>query len=276
MSLLSYDAILAALDAGAGQSIQWGKNTITTTAGFPWSLWFASGSPNTGVVTGAALTSAQASKTTGGAMPFTNAGGSDQLRLVSMSAMSNVGTLGILMLVDRLLYYPGITVGATSPIALTNSTTIPRYTTGAGTAVFLEVSANLTQSAGSFTMSYTNQAGTAGRTSESASYTANAIQGRLQHNHGLFAGLQNDDTGIRSVESITYTTTSSGGSMALVICKPLATIPLYTANAAVERDLVLNTPRFPEIKDDACLQWLLWAGNSSTGALAGDLFLVAG
>lgn len=276
MALVSYDSILAALDAGNGQSSFFSKNSISTGSSLPWSLWYATGAPGQGSVTGVALNSTQATKSTTGALPIVDAGGGSTLRLVSASGMSSVANQGMLVLVDRLLYYPGLQATTTAPIAMVASATIPRYTTGAGTRIFLEVSTTMTHGTGSVSMSYTNQAGTAGRTTVTTVYGSNQGQGRIQHDYGPFMGLQAGDTGVRSVESVTFSTTSSSGTMAIVICKPLMMLPLFSANAAVERDLVLNTPRFPIIVNDACLQWLIWSGASSSGIINGELAIVAG
>jgi hypothetical protein len=277
MSLPSYNAILAALDAGKGQTTFWGKNSLSTGAGTPWSLWFQTGSPGTGSISGTALDATQATKSTTGAMPFSNAGGGDALRLVGISAMAGTALAGRFILVDRLLYYPGITISSGgSPVALTAGASIPRYTTGAGVMAFLEAAGSVTHSTGTMSLSYTNQDGTASRTTEVVTYPTNPTQGRIAHGHGPFFPLQAGDTGIRSVQSITCSTTTSASSYTLVLCRPLASIPVFTANAGIEKDLVLQTPKFPEIIDDACLQWILWAGAGSTGQFEGELNFVAG
>lgn len=277
MSLPSYNSILAALDAGKGQTLFWGKNSLSTGTGLPWSLWFVSGAPGTGSVAGTALDATQATKTTTGAIPFANAAGGEALRLVSLGGMAGTANAGRFMLVDRLLYYPGITISSGgSPVALTAGASIPRYTTGAGVMAFLEAAGSVTHSSGTMSLSYTNQDGTAGRTTEVVTYPTNPTQGRIAHGHGLFFPLQAGDTGIRSVQSITCSTTTSASSYTLVLCRPLGMLPIFTANACVEKDFVLQTPKFPEIKNDACLQWILWAAAGSTGYFEGEINLVSG
>lgn len=278
MALNSYSAILAALAAGKGQTIEFGKSTFTTTANKPHTLWGATGMPGIGSYAGSASTSTAADGNTGGAMRFVNPGGGDILNLTGLGAVSN-GTATPschLLLVDRLLYYPGITPSGALQ-SLTASATIPRYTTGAGTVAWCEVvGGTLTIASTTFTMTYTNQAGTGSRVSPSISVDSNPIVGRIPFAHGFFIPFQAGDTGVRSIESITFGAAGSVNTVTMVIGRVLARVPIFTQGAFVERDLVLQTPRFPEIKNDACLQFLVMAGQSSTGLVSGNVDAVAG
>lgn len=67
---------------------------------------------------------------------------------------------------------------------------------------------------------------------------------------------------IRYKLSTAYTTATTEQAV-LVLCKPLATIPIVTAGAAGERNLLMQLPSLPRIYDGACLNVLFFNGNTS-------------
>ena len=128
------------------------------------------------------------------------------------------------LLADYLLYYPFLDTDAVGELQETIPTqALPRYSSGQVICVAQSASSTV----GSFTMSYTNQNGISGRTSQRTytkvvagggtlvSSATNAIAGSLP-----FVGLQAGDSGVRSIESVTFTA-AGGGLMALVIVQPL-------------------------------------------------------
>ncbi len=132
-----------------------------------------------------------------------------------------------LMLCDYLMYYPFIDTDAVGEQQdMIQSVTLPRYATGAGVKV-MAVAQSASSAVGTFTMSYTNQDGVAGRICQSTftkavagggtlvSSTTNAVSGSQP-----FIQLQGNDTGVRSIENVTFTA-AGGGLMALVLVKPL-------------------------------------------------------
>ena len=149
---------------------------------------------------------------------------------VMSAASSATGTTNQnqrLCLADYLLYYPFIdtdAVGEQQDTIATNALT--RYTDGAG-VMMMAVGQSASSAIGTFTVSYTNQDGVAGRTSQATftkiisgggtlvSSSSNAVTGSHP-----FVGLQAGDTGVRSVESVTFTA-AGGGLMAIVLVKPL-------------------------------------------------------
>jgi hypothetical protein len=76
------------------------------------------------------------------------------------------------------------------------------------------------------TISYTNQAGTAGRTATIASYPATAVIGTV-----VFARLAAGDTGVRSIQSITLGTTLTAGAISLFVYRGIISQSSATANA---------------------------------------------
>ena len=99
---------------------------------------------------------------------------------------------------------------------------IPRYPAGKVIAVAQSAASTV----GTFTFTYTNQAGVGGRVSQAHRTFAVAGGGQVVSADGggtsfnPYLALQSGDTGVKSIESVTFTG-AGGGLMALVIVKPL-------------------------------------------------------
>lgn len=132
-----------------------------------------------------------------------------------------------MVLCDYLLYYPFVDTDAVGELQeMIQTASLTRYTSGQG-VMMMAVSQSASSAVGTFTVSYTNQDGTAGRTSgvtytkvvsgggTLVSSTNNAATGSQP-----FIQLQAGDTGVRSVQSVTFSA-AGGGLMAIVLVKPL-------------------------------------------------------
>lgn len=184
-----------------------------------------------------------------------------------------------LLLADYLLYYPFIDTDAVGEVqTLTNSVTLPRYSYGQVMAVGQSASSTI----GQFTINYTNQDGVSGRVSQNTftkvisgggvlvSSTSNVIAGSQP-----FIQLQAGDSGVKSIESVTFTA-GGGGLMALVIVQPIehfierqsarrATSPTIDSfgSATHKESLIHMQPK--EIKNGAVLGVI---GLGNNGSLA--------
>ena len=148
------------------------------------------------------------------------------LKLMSAASSGTSTTNGRqqIVLADILLYYPFIDTDAVGEQQdMVNTATIPRYTSGRVIAVGQSASSTL----GQFTFSYTNQDGVAGRTSQNhftfvvaggGQVVASSVQSAASYHPYL--ALQAGDSGVKSIESVTFTA-GGGGLMALVIVQPL-------------------------------------------------------
>jgi hypothetical protein len=140
-----------------------------------------------------------------------------------------------LMLCDYVLYYPFIDGDETSSQTLNNDVTLPRYTTGAGLQAMLVSQGAYTGNV-TFQINYTNSSNVSGRvsplvTTNTAALAATIVNSGTQAGgSGPFIPLQSGDTGIRSVQSITFTS-PNGGIMALVLVKPIAEIGISEVTA---------------------------------------------
>lgn len=126
-----------------------------------------------------------------------------------------------------------------------------------------------------FYVNYTNQDGIAGRTTLIAGMTSQFVNGTVLHsvpsgglaaNNGPFLPLQDGDTGVRSVESVTMGGIGDVGLFALVLVKPLATFSLFGIDAPTEVDYWQDMASMPEILDDAYLNLVALPNGSLSGA----------
>ena len=139
-----------------------------------------------------------------------------------------------------------------------------------GVQVFLEVAATIGATTPTAVLTYTNQSGTGGRVTGNIAMGAVTV-GCLQSG-SFFVPLQAGDTGVRSVESIAITGTTTG-TVTVVFAKPITMLPT-SAGAYVERDMVLQTPKMFQLRDSAALQWVYMSGLATAGNISGLLSAV--
>jgi hypothetical protein len=192
----------------------------------------------------------------------------DTKHLINMMAVSAIATAvpSVLMLCDMQGYYPGIDMNVNTLQTLTGTPTL-RYTNGVGVRAFLVARATTGGSAHNFAYNYNNQAGAAKANPLTVACTTGAIVPHIPHsgsaanNYGPFLPLAGGDTGIQQFNNVQLSAASgSASTAALVLTVPIMQIPLVTAGVAAERDLVNQFPSMPQIKDGACLHWLLFTG----------------
>jgi len=220
-------------------------------AGRGASLWTYDGMPAGGAVpTSAAIPD----NTTQGALPFTAAtGGRDKYLIGAHIAPL---TAGLYLLYDRLFHIGGLSGTSTSDQTIQNeppSPALTRNTSGAGNIVFYEVYTQIGNTGTTLTMTYTNQAGTTGRTATIDIGGANFRGVTRAQRIPLAAG----DTGVRAVEKIALTaTTGIAGDFGITIAQPLAWIPVGAAGSPGWRDYTTGLPGIPVIDPAACLSLL--------------------
>jgi len=194
----------------------------------------------------------------------------------SATAVSNQNQR--LLLADYLLYYPFVDTDAVGEQQdMIQTASLPRYSSG---VQIMAVSQSAASTVGTFTVSYTNQDGVAGRTSQTTytkvvagggalvSSTTNAVAGSQQ-----FIQLQAGDSGVRSIQSVTFSA-AGGGLMCLALVKPLyhfystqecrrtTSGNLESYGAASQFETVLHGPPV-EIKNGAVLG-IVGLGNAGT------------
>ena len=209
---------------------------------------------------------------------------------VMSAASSATGTTNQnqrLLLADYLLYYPFIDTDAIGEEqVMDNTVTLPRYTTGARVQM-MAVGQSASSTVSTFTVNYTNQDGVAGRTSQTTYTKVISGGGTLVSSSNSavtgshpFIGLQAGDSGVRSVESVTFSG-AGGGLMAIVLVKPLfhfystqecrrtTTGNLESYGAASYFETVTTVPT-AEIKSGAVLGVI---GLGNAGSLASSVLV---
>lgn len=183
------------------------------------------------------------------------------------AAMSAAATgLGVFQWVDMQGYWPGISMNVNTAQVLTGTPTL-RYANGVGVRPYLVSTVASGATAHNITLSYTNQAGTAGRNlGATVSATVSAIAGHVSHsgtaanNFGPFLPLAGGDTGVRNCAQIQLTAASGAGTAALVLARPVGPwMPISQAFVLSERDLFNQLRSLPRVYDGACLVPMFFA-----------------
>lgn len=193
-----------------------------------------------------------------------------------------------LLLCDYLLYYPTIDDGLTDPQIMDNTVTLPRYTNGAGVQM-IAVTTGARVGGQTFTVTYTNQDGTAGRVTPVLTQNASTLLGTLTNTDrarasgaGPFIPLADGDTGVRSVQSVQMNG-ADVGIFSIVLVRPLAMTTLREVNVSTagttgvpyEKDLLMYDNVLPKIEDNAFLNYLaLPTASIATTIFTGSLKVI--
>ena len=240
--------------------------TTTTVAGRLYDLWTTTVPVGTAPTTAAVPTSA-----TAGTLGQQD-GGAGALGLTG--ARLNAMNVGTYLLIDRLSHQGGLNATVTGAVTTNLPTSaLTRYTSGAGVMLGITIYTQIGSTATTISCSYTNEAGTSGRTSPAIAIGGTGFReaGRM-----LLVPLASGDVGVRSVESSTLAaTTGTAGAFGYTLFKPLAAIMVDEANGVTIADLVTGKwgGGLPEIVDGAALCLLCISG--STNAMAAGSFLFA-
>jgi len=205
--------------------------------------------PGTTPGTVAAPTSA-----TQGAIEYTNATSGYTKYLIEFNAFIESDAHGQMVLYDRLLHIGGLSSTVTT--AQTVGGSITRNTGGVGNEIWLVNYGTGGATPQTITASYTNQAGTSGRTTLPIRWRASqASTGADLFTVGL--PLQAGDSGVQSVQSVTLSgSTGTAGNFGVVIARPLAIAQgslYYVSGGRGQTSLIQNVHRPIALADDMCL-----------------------
>lgn len=232
------------------------KIGAATVVGRHYSPFYVAGVPGAAAapspgIGGAALT------TYAGQIPWTNPGSGNSY-LARLAANCNVA--GTLLLCDRLWHNSGINVTLNTSQNI-NSTAWPARdntgtTNGAGVLIGVEVSTVMGAGTPTWTMGYTNQAGTAGRSIATAAQAATMAVGSF-----IPMQLAAGDTGVRSIQTWQQSATMTSGAYHLVAYRMLARVPVSVANVDSAVDAIqCGMPRMY----DNTVPFLLWLPSTTT------------
>lgn len=271
MAITTIDGLVA-----AGKQLRgFLKASATSEGAGTWhSLWLIAGVPGAGA-TPPAFTAGSGytcTRTTQGALAFTNpVSANSHLMAVNGSG----STAGELILYDRLWTCSGFVTNSVAAQNVTTPGTIPSRD-GAGAAngddveLWLEVYTAPGATGATWTVSYTNEAGTAGR---SATYTHPANAETVGQMMPML--LQAGDKGVRAVASFTCSISSgTAGSIGITLLRRLAVIPMPVINVGAVIDWgALGLPR---IYDDSCLAFQVLCTATNTGIWTGQVAIAQG
>ena len=246
-----------------------GIATGNVIAGRAASLWTYDGMPAGGAVP---TSGAIPTRTTQGALPFTAPGGSREKWLIGAGITASQG--GVFLLYDRLFHIGGLSGTSTADQSVQGDPASPaltRNTGGAGNIVWYEIYGLLGTASRTLTMTYTNQAGTAGRAS-----TINiGAAGFREATRAQRISLAGGDTGVQAVEKVALnTSTGTAGDFGITIANPLAFIPLGAPGVLGWRDYTTGLPGIPAIDPNACLALMFIPSAATAPQVQGAISFV--
>ena len=265
MAIVTLDAALA----GMRPPDDFLKIGAATVVGRHYSPFYVAGLPGAAVaptpgLAGAALT------TYAGQIPWTNPASGNSY-LARFAATCNV--LGTLLLCDRLWHNSGIVVTAATSQTI-NSVQWPSRdrngtTNGDNILIGAEVSTVMGAGTPTWTMGYTNQAGTTGRSIVTGAQPATMVPGSF-----IPIQLAAGDTGVRSIQTWQQSATMTSGVYHLVAYRILARVPVVLANSDAVVDAL--TGGFVRLYDNT-VPFLLWLPATTTApTLQGQLIVSQG
>ena len=168
----------------------------------------------------------------------------------------------------------GVKTITMTPISNT-AANVDRYPNGEGLRLFVASYATMGANAPTMQVTYTNSAGTTGKTTTSGIVsTASATSGILLNSGnaankvGPFLNLAAGDTGVKDIESLTWGGTAhASGSVFIGLCKPLCMpIPVPATGLYNMVDFVNTLPSLPRLQNGANIQFLVFATGATTAA----------
>lgn len=203
----------------------------------------------------------------------------------SAAVFAAAGAPWILMCVDQIGYVPitGADVTGTAERTVTmtaigsSAAKRDRYANGVGLRAYFSSEVAPTGGGPNLTsFKYTDQAGNTAQnmtTTVGFAAAAGAVTGAIPHSgnaatrYAPFLPLLPGDTGIKDIENFTLsggTAYTGSGQLVLHLVKPLWQLPIPASGILTERDFVNQLPSMPQIKDGACLRFLLFQTGATT------------
>ena len=161
-----------------------------------------------------------------------------------------------------------------TPIGST-AANVDRYPEGEGLRMFVASYATMGANAPTMQVTYTNSAGTAGKTTtagivSTASATSGILlnSGNAANKVGPFLNLAAGDTGVKDIQTLTWGGTAhASGSVFIGLCKPLCMpIPVPATGLYNMVDFVNTLPSLPRLRNGANVQFLIFATGATTSA----------
>lgn len=252
-------------------------SSTTTVANKLMSTWTAA--PDAGATPSTAAACSRS--TAGNKLIGMNGTVTNPLYIAQIEAGTGTSSIFSYWLCDRLSHQGGLAGNISGSEQTTNLPTaaLPRYTSGVGVFIGLEIYTVIGTGTSVATVRYTNSGGTGSRTTKGVDIgaTGNREAGRF-----IICPLQDDDVGVDSVEGVTLTgSTATAGNFGVTLFRPLCMVPtLALQNQMLNggyRDMMTSSGggALVEIEDDACIFALIM--TPATGhTLQGTITLIEG
>lgn len=203
-----------------------------------------------------------------GAIPFNNPPTGQSAYLARFTAgliTTAANNYGKVLLADRVWHSGPIDVTSTSSQSVDSAAFAPRDNNGTadGSGFYLGIEVREATGAGTpdFTVSYTNSAGASGRIAQNTVATvASAGASRFWN-----LRLQEGDVGVRSIQSVTLTSSWTSGTVILCAYRIIAEVDVSASNLGGEIDGI--SAGLPEIYNNSVLHLLVTATGSTTAPL---------
>jgi hypothetical protein len=155
----------------------------------------------------------------------------------------------VFFLYDRLSHMGGLNSTLLTSQTV-NTAALTRYTNGVGVHAFIHVYGQIGATVTYATVVYTNQSDVGSRTG----YVNLGGTGAREVDRFISIGLQEGDTGVKSVESLTMAaTTGTAGNFGVVLVKPLALWAVMEPHNGISDIVTGLMGQAPVIQNDACL-----------------------
>ena len=277
-SFSSLSDLISEMTGGKQQNLAFNKTGAAGVVGTAAHLWLVNSWPVAGAAGGTTGSGVARSKSSQGAFNFTNAAGGDTLHLIGGTFHGSIGTQ-TLVLYDRLW---DMTHTMTVDPRSTDGTAPTRYqdSTAAGTVLTGEVTTVLPASSPTVTFDYVDQGGNNTTSPANTIRSAAAVNSSPFPLGQWFAQIDSADTGIRafqnSANGINLSAAMASGVVTWILAKPLAFIPIPTANVPVILDGINSAMSLVRILDDAALAFLEIKGATNATNWFGNITLCSG
>ena len=277
-SFSSLSDLISEMTGGKQQNLAFNKTGAAGVVGTAAHLWLVNSWPVAGAAGGTTGSGVARSKSSQGAFNFTNAAGGDTLHLIGGTFHGSIGTQ-VLVLYDRLW---DMTHTMTVDPRSTDGTAPTRYqdSTAAGTVLTGEVTTVLPASSPTVTFDYVDQGGNSTTSPANTIRSAAAVNSSPFPLGQWFAQIDSADTGIRafqnSANGINLSAAMASGVVTWILAKPLAFIPIPTANVPVLLDGINSAMNLVRIIDSACLAFLEIKGATNATNWFGNITLCSG
>lgn len=178
-----------------------------------------------------------------------------------------------IILCDYLMFYPFVDMSITDEQFMDNTVTLPRSVSGRGVKIMaVEVAGQSGIGNPQFYVRYTNSDGLSGRQTPCISCNTQVVNGTIitsspatGFSAGPFLPLQPGDSGVRSIDSVTFLT-GDVGLISFVLVNPVENSSIRTIDAPSERVPFTDFADLPIIEDDAYLNLICCPQGNLAGA----------